>query len=89
MYVLFYVLILCHIQVHVLQWFFVPGYELQMTQDEVVAAVAATSGDTHANKLTKFMRTCVCMGMTPQILKQDNTQTSSLTRQLHGASHRV
>ena len=89
MYVLFHVLILCNIQVHVLQWFFVPGYELQMTQDEVVAAVAATSGDTHAKKLAKFMRTCVCMGMTPQILKQDSTHTSSLTRQLQGASHRV
>ena len=56
--------------VHVLQWFFVPGYELQMTQDEVVAAVAATSGDTHVNKLAKFMRTWVYMDMTPQILKQ-------------------
>ena len=43
--------------VHVLQWFFNPGYELQMSQDEILAAVSATIEDTHVEKLAKFMRT--------------------------------
>ena len=45
--------------VHVLHWFFVQGFNLQMTQDEIIASVSANGGDTHINKLTKFMKTCV------------------------------
>jgi len=43
--------------VHVLQWFFDPGYELQMSQDEILADVSAKIDDTHLEKLVKFMRT--------------------------------
>ena len=43
--------------VHVLQWFFDPGYELQMSQDEILADVSAKLEDTHLEKLVKFMRT--------------------------------
>ena len=43
--------------VHVLQWFFDPGYELQMSQDEILADVSAKIEDTHLEKLVKFMRT--------------------------------
>ena len=45
--------------VHVLHWFFVLGYNLQMTQDEIIASVSANEGDTHVKKLVKFMKTCV------------------------------
>ena len=43
--------------VHVLQWFFDPGYELQMSQDEILADVSAKIEDSHLDKLVKFMRT--------------------------------
>ena len=43
--------------VHVLQWFFDPGYEVQMSQDEILADVSAKIEDSHLDKLVKFMRT--------------------------------
>lgn len=43
--------------VNVLHWFFVQGYNLHMTQDEIIASVSANDGDTHVKKLIKFMKT--------------------------------